>query len=89
MKIEDDVLTEGTVLPDERVTMFEQLLDGKSELGLTETMATVCGVHIAAFRVYFTVLDHQHSTIAGIAEILDRDQGSPSEETQSPISDLE
>jgi hypothetical protein len=47
MKIEDNELAEGTVLPDERVATFEQLLDEKSELELTETMATVCGIHTA------------------------------------------
>ncbi|MFH5801837.1 helix-turn-helix domain-containing protein [Haladaptatus sp. CMAA 1911] len=76
MKTEDNELAEGTVLPDERVARFEQLLDEKSELELTETMATVCGVHIAAFRVYLTILDYPHSTIAEIAEILDRDQST-------------
>ena len=40
MKTEDNELTEGTVLPDGRVARFEQLLDEKSELELTETMAT-------------------------------------------------
>nr|WP_227380990.1 MarR family transcriptional regulator [Haladaptatus halobius] len=39
-------------------------------------MATVCRVHIAVFRVYLTVLDHPQSTIAEIAEILDRDQST-------------
>ncbi|KZN22612.1 transcriptional regulator [Haladaptatus sp. R4] len=82
MKTEDDELAEGTVLPDERVARFEQLLDEKSELELTETMATVCGVHIAAFRVYLTVLDHPHSTIAEIAEILDRDQSTIGKQLQ-------
>ena len=42
MKTEDNELAEGTVLPEERVVRFEQLLDEKSELELTETMATVC-----------------------------------------------
>ena len=64
MKTEDDELAEGTALPDERVTRFEQLLDEKSELELTEMMAMVCGVHIASFRVYLTVLDYPHSTIS-------------------------
>ena len=82
MKTEDDELAEGTALPDERVARFEQLLDEKSELELTETMATVCGVHIAAFRVYLTVLDHPHSTIAEIAEILDRDQSTIGKQLQ-------
>ncbi|WP_227355794.1 helix-turn-helix domain-containing protein [Haladaptatus salinisoli] len=76
MKTEDNEVAEETVLPDECVARFEQLLDEKSELELTETMATVCGVHIAVFRVYLTVLDHPHSTIAEIAELLDRDQST-------------
>ncbi|GKZ15375.1 helix-turn-helix domain-containing protein [Haladaptatus sp. T7] len=82
MKTEDHELAEGTTLPDERVVRFEQLLDEKSELELTETMATVCGVHIAAFRVYLTVLNHHHSTIAEIAEILDRDQSTIGKQLQ-------
>ena len=82
MKTEDDKLAEGTALPDERVTRFEQLLDEKSELELTEMMATVCGVHIASFRVYLTVLDSPHSTIAEIAEILDRDQSTIGKQLQ-------
>ncbi|ODR79776.1 hypothetical protein BG842_08090 [Haladaptatus sp. W1] len=45
-------------------------------------MSTVCGVHIAAFRVYLTVLDHPHSTIAEIAEILDRDQSTIGKQLQ-------
>ncbi|MCO8245287.1 helix-turn-helix domain-containing protein [Haladaptatus sp. AB643] len=45
-------------------------------------MATVCGVHIAAFRVYLTVLDYPHSTIAEIAEILDRDQSTVGKQLQ-------
>ncbi len=55
-------------------------------------MATVCGIHIAAFRVYLTVLDHPHSTIAEIAEILDRDQSTigtqlkPQTELGDPVS---
>ncbi|WP_231189907.1 helix-turn-helix domain-containing protein [Haladaptatus sp. DYF46] len=76
METADNELTEETVLADERVARFEQLLDEKTELELTETMATVCGVHKAAFRVYLTVLDHPRSTIAEIAEILDRDQST-------------
>jgi predicted transcriptional regulator len=83
MEIVDNELTEMAVLIDgrgedspERVARFEQLLDEKSELELTETMATVCGVNIAAFRVYITILDHPHSTITEIAEILDRDQST-------------
>ena len=82
MKTEDDELTERTVLPDERVARFEQLLDEKSELELTETMATVCGVHKASFRVYLTVLDHPHSTIAEIAEIHDRDKSTIGKQMQ-------
>ncbi|WP_083252708.1 helix-turn-helix domain-containing protein [Haladaptatus sp. W1] len=82
METEDDELAEGTVLPEERVARFEQLLDRNSELELTETMSTVCGVHIAAFRVYLTVLDHPHSTIAEIAEILDRDQSTIGKQLQ-------
>ena len=61
---------------------FEQLLDEKSELELTETMATVCGVHKAAFSVYLTVLDYPHSTIAEISEILDRDQSTIGKQLQ-------
>lgn len=86
MKIEDDELAERTALPDERVARFEQLLDEKSELELMETMATVCGVHKAAFRVYLTVLDHPRSTIAEIAEILDRDQSTIGKQLQ-PLYD--
>ena len=82
MKIEDNEVTESTVLPDERVARFEQLLDEKSGLELTETMATVCGVHKAAFRVYLTVLDYPDSTIAEIAEILDRDQSTIGKQLQ-------
>ena len=88
MKTKDDELTEGAVLPDERVARFEQLLDEKSELELTETMATVCGVHKAAFRVYLTVLDYPHSTIAEIAKILDRDQSTIGKQLQ-PLYDQE
>ncbi|WP_227379884.1 helix-turn-helix domain-containing protein [Haladaptatus halobius] len=76
MEIEDNELTEGAVLPDERVATFEQVLEKKSNLELAETMATVCGIHIAASRVYLTILDHPHSTIAEISEILDRDQST-------------
>ncbi|WP_231188912.1 helix-turn-helix domain-containing protein [Haladaptatus sp. DYF46] len=88
MKIEDDGLTEGTVLPEERVARFEQLLDENTKLELTETMATVCGVHKAAFRVYLIVLDHPHSTIAEISEILDRDQSTIGKQLQ-PLYDQE
>jgi predicted transcriptional regulator len=88
MKIEDNELAEGTVLPDERVATFEQLLDEKSELELTETMATVCGVDKAAFRVYLTVLDYPHSTITEIAEILGRDQSTIGKQLQ-PLYDQE
>ncbi|WP_458210766.1 helix-turn-helix domain-containing protein [Haladaptatus sp. NG-SE-30] len=45
-------------------------------------MATVCGVHKASFRVYLTVLDYPHSTIAEIAEILDRDQSTIGKQLQ-------
>ncbi len=53
-------------------------------------MATLCGVHKAAFRVYLTVLDYPHltvldyphSTIAEIAEILDRDQSTIGKQLQ-------
>ncbi|WP_435159297.1 helix-turn-helix domain-containing protein [Haladaptatus sp. DFWS20] len=45
-------------------------------------MATVCGVHIASFRVYLTILDSPHSTIAEIAEILDRDQSTIGKQLQ-------
>ncbi|WP_227357271.1 helix-turn-helix domain-containing protein [Haladaptatus salinisoli] len=82
MEIVDNELTEEEGLPDERVVRFEQLLDEKSELELTETMATVCDIHIAAFRVYLTVLDHPHSTIAEIADILDRDQSTIGKQLQ-------
>ncbi|WP_435158996.1 helix-turn-helix domain-containing protein [Haladaptatus sp. DFWS20] len=88
MKTESSELTEGTVLPDERVARFEQLLDEKSELELTETMATVCGVHKASFCVYLTVLDSPHSTIAEIAEILNRDQSTVGKQLQ-PLYDQE
>jgi predicted transcriptional regulator len=83
MKTEDNELAEGTVLPDERVARFEQLLDRNPELELTETMATVCGVDKAAFRIYLTVLDHPHSTIGEIAEILDRDPSTVGKQMQS------
>ncbi|MCO8256768.1 transcriptional regulator [Haladaptatus sp. AB618] len=82
MKTEDNELAEGTVLSDERVARYEQLLDEKSEVELTETMATVCGVHKASFRVYLTVLDYPHSTIAEIAEVLDRDQSTIGKQLQ-------
>nr|WP_227777523.1 helix-turn-helix domain-containing protein [Haladaptatus pallidirubidus] len=49
-------------------------------------MATVCGVHKAAFRVYLTVLDHPHSTRAEIAERLDRDQSTIGKQLQ-PLYD--
>jgi predicted transcriptional regulator len=75
-------LTEEAVLPDERVATFEHLLDKKSELELTETMATVCDIHIAEFRVYLTELDHPHSTIAEIAEILGRDHSTIGKQLQ-------
>jgi predicted transcriptional regulator len=88
METADNGLIEETVLPDERVARFEQLLDETSELELTETMATVCGVHKAAFRVYLTVLDHPHSTIAEIAGILDRDQSTIGKQLQ-PLYDQE
>ncbi|SIR97131.1 hypothetical protein SAMN05421858_4859 [Haladaptatus litoreus] len=54
----------------------------QTELELTETMATVCGAHKAAFRVYLTILDHPHSTIAEIAEILDRGQSTIGKQLQ-------
>ncbi|WP_435158519.1 helix-turn-helix domain-containing protein [Haladaptatus sp. DFWS20] len=82
MKTEDNELAEGTVLPEERVARFEQLLDRNSELELTELTATVCGVHKASFRVYLTVLDYPHSTIAEIADILDRDQSTVGKQLQ-------
>lgn len=73
----EEVLTDGRgeTLPT-HVATFEQLLAEHSELELTETLATVCGVHTAEFRVYLTVLDHPSSTIADIADILDRDQST-------------
>ena len=83
METADNGLTKETVLPDERVARFDRLLDETSELELTETMATVCGVHKAAFRVYLTALDHPHSTIGEIAEILDRDPSTVGKQMQS------
>ncbi|WP_423746729.1 helix-turn-helix domain-containing protein [Haladaptatus sp. SPP-AMP-3] len=39
-------------------------------------------MHKAAFRVYLTVLDYPHSTIAEIAKILDRDQSTIGKQLQ-------
>lgn len=50
-------------------------------------MATVCGVHIAALRVYLAVLDYP-STITGIARVLDRDQSTIGKQLQ-PLYDQE
>jgi predicted transcriptional regulator len=45
-------------------------------------MVTLCGVHKATFCVYPTVLDYPHSTIAKIAEVLDRDQSTIGKQLQ-------
>ncbi len=44
--------------------------------------AVVCRVHIASSRVYHTILDQLHSTIAEIADILDRDQSTIGKQLQ-------
>ncbi len=55
----------------------------QTEVELTETIAIVCGVHKAAFRVYLTVLDHPHCSIAEIADVLDRDSSTIGKQSKS------
>jgi predicted transcriptional regulator len=59
-----------------RVQAFQQLLAENSKLELTDAMATICGINEAEFRVYLTVLDHPHCSIADIVDVLDRDSST-------------
>ncbi|KZN26041.1 transcriptional regulator [Haladaptatus sp. R4] len=60
----------------ERSQAFQQLLVENPKLELIGAMATICGINEAEFRVYLTVLDHPHCSIAEIVDILDRDSST-------------
>lgn len=73
IEIRADYRDEGV---SERVQAFQQLLPENSKLELTDAMATICGINEAEFRVYLTVLDHPHCSIAEIVDVLDRDSST-------------
>ncbi|WP_227380239.1 helix-turn-helix domain-containing protein [Haladaptatus halobius] len=72
----------------ERVQAFQQLLTENSNLELTDATAIICGINEAEFRVYLTVLDHPHCSIAEIADALDRDSSTVGKQLK-PLLELE
>ena len=90
MEMADDKMAEKSVCsdaqgenPSGRTQAFQQLLERRPNVDLTDAMATICEINKAEFRVYLVILDHPHCSIAEIADVLDRDSSTIGKQLKS------